>query len=193
METASKPNVFLGLLHYPVYNKKMDVISTSVTNLDIHDIARTTCTYDVKRYFVIHPLDTQRRLIQDVLDYWQKGYGAAYNIDRKAAFDRVALLPGLKQAKEEIRSLTGSTPKVVTTDARVYPNTVRYKDLRGNLQDGSPYLILFGTGWGIERQTMLDCDYILEPVYGAGDYNHLSVRSAVAIILDRLLGTEWWR
>jgi len=192
LEPLSKPSVYIGLLHYPVYNKRMNVISTSVTNLDIHDIARISCTYDVKRYYVIHPLDTQRKLIGDVLDYWQNGYGATYNTDRKAALDRVALIPGLEETKEEIRKETGSIPTVVTTDARIYPNTVTYRDLRRRLGDGSPYLILFGTGWGIEKDTMLECDYILEPVYGAGDYNHLSVRSAVAIILDRLLGETWW-
>ncbi len=192
MDSKCKQNVYIGLLHYPVYNKRMDVISTSVTNLDIHDIARISCTYNVKRYYVIHPLDTQRNLIRDILDYWQQGYGATYNSDRKAALDRVALIPGLEETKEAIRKETGAVPTVVTTDARIYPNTITYRDLRRQLRDGSPYLILFGTGWGIEKETMLKCDYILEPVYGAGEYNHLSVRSAVAIIMDRLLGEDWW-
>jgi len=31
-------------------------------------------------------------------------------------------------------------------------------------------------------------DMLLEPIEGYTDYNHLSVRSAAAIILDRLLG-----
>ena len=31
-------------------------------------------------------------------------------------------------------------------------------------------------------------DMVLEPIVGAGKYNHLSVRGAAAIILDRLLG-----
>jgi hypothetical protein len=39
---------------------------------------------------------------------------------------------------------------------------------------------------------MEQADYILEPIYGPGEYNHLSVRSAVAIILDRLLGEDWY-
>ena len=39
---------------------------------------------------------------------------------------------------------------------------------------------------------MQDCDYILEPVQAGSDYNHLSVRSAVSIILDRLLGECWF-
>ena len=49
-----------------------------------------------------------------------------------------------------------------------------------------------GTGFGIEAEAMKKFDYILEPVYGSCDYNHLCVRSAVAIILDRLAGEAWW-
>lgn len=192
MSSMKKPNLYIGLLHYPVYNKNMEVISTSITNLDIHDIARVACTYDVKRYYVIHPLETQRNLVQDILAYWQTGYGSRYNADRKAAFDRVTLLPGLTETVADIERETGIRPLMVTTDARVYPNTIGYRALRRKMEDGAPYLVVFGTGWGIEKETMMKSDYILEPVYGPGDYNHLSVRSAVAVILDRLLGEQWW-
>lgn len=34
-------NLYLGLVHYPIYNKNMQVIATAVTNFDIHDISRT--------------------------------------------------------------------------------------------------------------------------------------------------------
>lgn len=193
MNTVTKPNIYIALLHYPVYNKNMEVISTSITNLDIHDIARSSCTYNVRKYFVVHPLDPQRNLIGDILEYWHHGYGAQYNSDRKTAFERVALMPGLEEVIEAIAAENeGIRPVTVTTDARIYPNTIGYNILREKIQDGKPYLILFGTGWGIEKETMMSTDYILEPVYGAGEYNHLSVRSAVAIILDRLLGDEWW-
>ena len=50
-------NLYLGLVHYPIYNKNMQVIATAVTNFDIHDISRTARTYDVKKYFLIHPLE----------------------------------------------------------------------------------------------------------------------------------------
>lgn len=43
------------------------------------------------------------------------------------------------------------------------------------------------------REMMEKFDYILEPIHGTGEYNHLSVRSAVAIILDRLAGEAWWQ
>jgi hypothetical protein len=60
--------------------------------------------------------------------------------------------------------------------------------LRRLLEDrGTPFLILFGTGWGLTQEVKDSSDYVLVPIEGKG-YNHLSVRSAVAIILDRLLG-----
>ena len=51
-----------------------------------------------------------------------------------------------------------------------------------------PYLLIFGTGWGLTETVFSRADVVLEPVRGPGSYNHLSVRSAVAIILDRLFG-----
>lgn len=186
-------NVFLALLHYPIYNKNMEIIATSITNLDIHDIARSSRTYDINKYYLVHPYETQLNLIGSILEYWQEGYGAQYNSDRKEAFSRVELSSSLENVVNKITAMCGQKPQVITTDARVYPNTITYKSLREKIADQEqPYLVVFGTGWGIEANTMQASDYILEPIYGPSDYNHLSVRSAVAIILDRLLGEQWW-
>lgn len=186
-------DLFVGLVHYPIYNKNMKVIASAVTNFDLHDISRTCRTYDVKKYYIIHPLDVQRQIVERILCYWQHGYGSIYNPDRKDALDRVCWQPDIAAAAENIYQLTGQEPYIVTTDARTYPNTVSYKFLRQKLQeDGRPVLLLFGTGFGIEAEAMKKFDYILEPVYGSCDYNHLCVRSAVAIILDRLAGEAWW-
>lgn len=186
-------DLFVGLIHYPIYNKNMKVIASAVTNFDLHDISRTCRTYDVKKYYIIHPLDVQRQIVERILGYWQHGYGGIYNPDRKDALDRVCWQPDIAAAAENIRQLTGKQPYIVTTDARTYPNTVSYKFLRQKLQEGDrPVLLLFGTGFGIEAEAMKKFDYILEPVYGSCDYNHLCVRSAVAIILDRLAGEAWW-
>lgn len=189
--------VFLGLVHHPIYNKNMDIITTSVTNLDIHDIARSSATYGLKKYYIIHPLPTQHALIQEIINYWQKGFGAQYNPDRKQALDLVFLKESIEEAKEDIRESFGGEVLTVVTDARTYPNTISYKDFRVLLDDNNPqeiknYLLLFGTGWGMVKELMEGADYILEPIYGRGPYNHLSVRSAVAIILDRILGAKWY-
>lgn len=186
-----RARVYIALLHYPVYNKRMEVITTSVTNLDLHDISRVACTYQVNGFFIVHPLKSQQELVNQILDYWRNGYGGEYNPDRKEAFQVVRLADSLPEVIANIARETGVKPKIVTTDARVYPNTVGYSLLRERLtQEEECFLLLFGTGWGLSRELMLSADYILEPIAAQRPYNHLSVRSAVAIILDRLLGGD---
>jgi hypothetical protein len=51
-----------------------------------------------------------------------------------------------------------------------------------------PTLLLLGTGWGLTEEILAQSDHVLEPIMGRTDYNHLSVRSAAAIVFDRLLG-----
>lgn len=186
--------VYLGLVHYPIYNKRNDVIATAITNFDIHDISRTSRTYDIKRFFIIHPYESQAAIARDILGYWRDGGGGSYNPDRKEALSVLEVAPDIEAVIRQIEEAEGAAPIVVTTDARQYPNTVSYTNLRGRIETGTqPCLLLFGTGWGMEKELMAKFDYILEPIYGRGDYNHLPVRAAVAIILDRLLGSEWWQ
>ena len=186
-------NLYLGLVHYPIYNKNMKVVATAVTNFDIHDISRTARTYDVKRYFLIHPLDEQKKIITKITDYWQKGFGQVYNPDRSNALERVSYIPSIENAIDAIEEIEGVKPLTITTDARQYDNTVSYGFVRNLLKEGSqPILLLFGTGFGIEKTVMSSFDYILEPIYGTCDYNHLCVRSAAAIIVDRIAGEQWW-
>lgn len=186
-------NLYLGLVHYPIYNKRMQVIAGAVTNFDIHDIARTCRTYDVKRYYIVHPLEVQRDIIQKIIGYWQEGYGKTYNPDRSEALSIVCWQPDIAAVRTNIEAKEGTAPLIVTTDARIYPNTVSWKFMCNQLHNGSrPILLLLGTGFGIEAETMKSFDYILEPIYGACDYNHLCVRSAAAIMLDRLAGEAWY-
>ncbi|HWQ62600.1 MAG TPA: RNA methyltransferase, partial [Negativicutes bacterium] len=186
--------VYIGLVHYPIYNKNGETIATAVTNFDIHDIARAARTLGVRRYYIIHPHESQLALARDVLGYWQEGYGGEYNPDRQEALSIVKLAGEIGEVIADIDAGEGSRPLIVTTDARQYENTITYMALREKIaNDRQPILLLFGTGYGITREEMARFDYILEPVYGRDGYNHLSVRGAVAIILDRLLGTEWWR
>ncbi len=186
--------IFLGLVHYPIYNKNKETITTSVTNLDIHDIARCSATYDLERYYIIHPLPTQHQLIQEIIGYWQKGFGALYNADRKEAFNLVSLKESIEAVKKELAESYSGETYVVVTDAKKNPRTINYKNFRNFLENDEEknILLLFGTGWGLTKEVLEEADYVLEPIYGRGDYNHLSVRSAVAIILDRLLGEKWW-
>jgi hypothetical protein len=51
-------------------------------------------------------------------------------------------------------------------------------------------LIAFGTGWGLAGELVESAELRLAPIAAATEtgYNHLSVRAACAITLDRLLG-----
>lgn len=182
-------DIYLALIHAPVYNKNMETVATSITNLDLHDIARSSTTYGIKRYYVVHPAEAQRQLAKRIMGFWQEGYGAEYNPDRQEAFSRVRIAQDLAEVYAEIKAEQGIAPLKVATDARKYANTVSYSQLRKDIETSDiPILLLFGTGWGLLKEDMETMDQILEPIYGPTDYNHLSVRSAVAIILDRLRG-----
>ena len=188
------PALYIGLVHYPIYNKHEEIVATAITNFDIHDIARTARTYEVKQYFVIHHLESQISLTKEIVGHWQTGYGSQYNPDRREAFSILAFATDIREAAKVVAEREGSDPYIVTTDARKYPNTISYPAMRTLLQSGQrPVLLLFGTGWGIEKSVMEQFDYILEPIYGPGEYNHLPVRAAAAIILDRLMGEMWWQ
>ncbi|NYV27229.1 RNA methyltransferase [Streptobacillus felis] len=184
-------NIFLGLVHYPVYNKNSEVVATSVTNFDIHDISRTCRTYDINKYFIITPVDAQKELTQRILGFWQEGDGIDFNKDRNEAFENTLLSDSIEKSIEEIIKITGKKPKIVTTSARLFEKTISFTNLGEKIfNDDEVYLILFGTGWGLTQEIMDSSDYILEPIRINTKYNHLSVRAAVAIILDRLLGEK---
>lgn len=181
--------LFTALAHYPVYNKKHEVINTSFTNLDLHDIARASATFGVEKYFMVQPLTTQHEVINGLINHWTKGYGARYNPDRKHALTKIALTDSIEETKDLIKEEYGAEPQVICTAAKAYPNNVGYQELRYLMErQGGNYLLIFGTGWGLEESVIEKADHVLKPIYGSGAYNHLSVRSAVSIILDRLQG-----
>lgn len=183
--------IYLSLVHYPVYNRNKDVVCTSVTNFDIHDISRTCGTYDVKGYRLVVPVEAQKKITERIIGYWQDGTGGQYNKDREKAFEITNVSLSVEDVIKEIEEKEGKKPIIITTSARRFPNTITYKDLSEKIiTDDNSYLLLFGTGWGLTDEIMDMSDYILEPIRGEAKYNHLSVRSAVAIILDRLLGEE---
>jgi hypothetical protein len=181
--------VYLALLHYPVLNKSGAVVTTSVANMDIHDIARAARTYGVKRFYIVTPLAAQRQLAERIICLWQTGYGSQYNPSRKEAFDVTSLCEALDDVTGDIESRSGHAARLVATGAGLPGRRISYTDLRSHLDcDSGAWLLIFGTGSGLADQILKKADYLLEPIKGPEKYNHLSVRSAVAITLDRLLG-----
>lgn len=192
-------STYIALVHYPVLDKKGRVVATSITNLDIHDLARAAFTYGIARFYIVTPIPGQQWFANRVIQHWLEGFGAEYNPTRKTAMQIVTVVPDLEAVVEDIESQSAgkdSTSNLyfVGTTARVLPQQISYSALRQkmNAPESPPadYCIVFGTGWGLHPSLLLDMDYILEPIKGCGDYNHLSVRSAAGIILDRLFAPQ---
>lgn len=182
--------VYLALLHYPVYDKNHQVVTTAVTNMDIHDICRAGKTYGVQGFYLVTPVKPLQKLALKIIDHWELGYGSQYNVTRKDALALARISDNLDDTIIDIDKETGQKPLIVVTSARDTgtPRT-SYVALQEMLQTRTqPFLVIFGTGWGLTETIISQADYVLEAVEGGTDYNHLSVRSAAAIILDRLLG-----
>ncbi len=191
--TKENATVYLALIHNPVYNKLGEVITTTVTNYDLHDITRAGRTFGIKKYFIVNHLASQQKLVKKMRNYWTSGFGADYNSNRHESFTILDIADDLKQAVDTINMETGKDPYLVATSAKQCSEVVSFNSMRKKLASSNrPFLILFGTGWGLTEDILDRCDYLLAPIYGRGDYNHLSVRSAASIIMDRLLATPWW-
>lgn len=173
----------VALVHHPVLNRRGEVVATAVTNLDLHDIARICRTFGVGRFYVVTPVDEQQKIVAQIVRHWQEGYGAVHNPDRREAFARVETVPDLRTAQRSWSERQGGEAQVVTTSARA--GTMSHAECRQRL-DAAPLLLVLGTGSGLAPE-VTDCGWpALEPVCGVEDYNHLPVRAAAAIILDRL-------
>jgi hypothetical protein len=181
-----RPSVALALVHHPIIDRRGDLVATAVTNLDIHDLARTARTYGVSRFYLVTPLEEQQRLVKRIIEHWREGYGASYNPHRAEAFRLVTTVASLEDAMLDWQGETGRQLRPILTGA-ARTDGISCRQCAGLLAE-QDLLLVFGTGWGLAPELFERGWTVLEPVVGAGDYNHLPVRAAVAIILDRLLG-----
>lgn len=186
-------NLHVALIHWPVLDRAGNTVCTNVTNFDIHDIARAARVYGVERYFIVNRLKEQLMFVGRVLDHWRVGKGSEYNPKRKTALGMVHLAETLEDVLQ--RQTWSEPPLVIATSARPQSGleTVGFRAVRELVENpgGRPILLVFGTGFGLHDEVFTQCQAVLEPITGASrdNYRHLSVRSAVSICLDRLLGT----
>jgi len=184
-----KTPLYIALVHYPVVNKEGRIVTTSLTNFDIHDLARTSTTFGVQGCFMVTPIKVQQEMAHYIRQYWQEGQGAKQNPDRNEAFNCLRVAESIEESRLTIEKTHGKPPRLVATSARKSKKSISFSELKKECETrDDPLLLLFGTGWGLAPEVIEKADALLEPIMGPGDYNHLPVRSAVAIILDRLVG-----
>ncbi len=179
----------VALIHFPVVDKQGDIITSSITNIDLHDLARSARTYGLKRCYIVHPTKVMRRLSEKICEHWSVGYGSTYNPNRSEALTTLSIVPSFDDVLIDIETRAGRLPKIISTSARTREGIKTFAELSAILRTSTePHLLLLGTGWGLADEMLARSDYNLEPICGPTPYNHLSVRSAFAIMCDRLIG-----
>ncbi len=186
-----KAPLAVALMHFPTVDRQKRIVATNITNFDIHDIARACRVYGIDRYYLIHPAADQLMFVERVLDHWRSGAGSRLNPMRRTALEDVYTAKNLDVAKAQWGY---PNAQIIATAAR--PSEAQknwtFKEFRNELElSPAPYILVFGTGFGLTLDFLAECDGVLEPISGAAkdDYRHLSVRSAASICLDRLLGS----
>ena len=179
----------VALIHHPVLNKRGEIVTSSITNIDLHDIARSAKTYGVSKFYIVHPVKTLRRLAAKICQHWATGYGSIYNPNRSEALELINIVPDFDDVILNIETRLKKTPRIIATTARGSSDSSTFAQLRATLRTSTdPHLLILGTGWGLADEYFTRAAYRLEPIVGPTEYNHLSVRGAAAIMFDRLLG-----
>lgn len=185
--------VAVALVHYPVLDGQGAVVTTAVTNLDVHDLARSARTYGCSDYFVVHPVAAQRELVERIREHWTEGSSGKRIPDRKEALTVLRIVDSLEAAVAALSEGAGRDGvEVWVTAARKVGPSLTFEAARARIEgEGKPVLVVFGTGWGLAPGVIEGADARLEPIRAVrGEYNHLSVRAACAIAMDRLLGAR---
>ncbi len=180
---------YVALVHHPIYDRERRVITTAVTNLDIHDLARSAATYGLAGAFIVTPITAQRDKVEEILAVWQ---GRPSGEHRAGALALEQAMPSLEAAGDAVAAAHGGVrPRLIATTAdvrRIPSGRAVTASALAAAADERPLLLVFGTGWGLTDEVLSECDQVLTPLSGGSSFNHLSVRSAVAIMLDRLFG-----
>jgi hypothetical protein len=179
-------DLFLVLIHYPCLDRQGRIVTTAITSLDLHDIVRSARTFGVSAVYIANPVREQREFAARVRDHWFEEPGRRFDSRRREALELMRIVDDLDQAVADIERMTQRRPTLIYTSAQAREG-ISCDQLRGRMtSDDSPILLMFGTGFGLAPAVRERADVILEAIEGSDDYNHLSVRAAVAIFLDRL-------
>jgi tRNA (guanine37-N1)-methyltransferase len=180
----------VGLVHHPVVDRTGAVVTTALTNFDIHDLARSSLTYGLAGVHIITPITSQRDKAAHIAKLW---IDDAQGEHRARALQLVRTAESIEAVIAELTAAYGTAPLVVASSARresfaeiprISPSALRAEAS----VSPAPLLLLLGTGWGLADALISPVSRMLAPIEGTSDWNHLAVRSAAAVLLDRLFG-----
>ena len=176
--------VDFAIVHHPVLNRRGEEIAAQIDEFDFFDACRLSLSYPIRRMWVVNPTESQRELADRLIRF---GTAPQREAEGRGVFDKTVWVPDLDSAIDEAEKL-GPRPTLVITSAQAGPGVATFSQVRESIATGAPHMVLFGKAWGFPSSMFERADIRLEPVDAGTGYNHLSVRSAMSIILDRLLG-----
>ena len=184
--------LYCALVHHPVRDRAGATVTTAVTSVDVHDIARSARTFGLRGYYVVTPIEAQHLVVHRILDHWNTGAGGVRVPERREALSLCEPVKSIEEACSRVATREGRLPRMLATAARTFGAGSRpvrsFVDASAALRsEEAPTLLLFGTGHGLADAVLDAADALLEPIAGIDGYNHLSVRAAAAIILSRLV------
>lgn len=179
-------------VHHPVLDKNGEKSTAAITGMDLHDISRACRTYGIKKYLLVTPLAQQREMAKRIAAHWAEGWGAEYNPDRSEAFKTLKIFASVPKALAWVTKREKTEPYKIATTAKIHKFAQHWLSIKKEILTKKALpVFIFGTGWGLHEEVLEAANAVMTPIYGGtDDWNHLSVRSAVSITLDRFFG---WR
>ena len=94
----------------------------------------------------------------------------------------------MKKTVNKIADIEGERPVTIATCASTVTDSITFSKAKEIINSDKAVFLLFGTAWGLHEDALDNTDFVLKAIEGNSDYNHLSVRAAAGIIIDRLAG-----
>jgi len=181
------PTLDLALVHHPVKNRHGEIIAATSQEFDIMDAARLGLTYGVRRLYIVQTIPAQRAMVERLIEH---GRSSDRDVAARGSFERTALVSSVSEALSRSSAAFGVRPEVWSTSARPVGTRLSWPAARRRLAEGVPALVLIGKAWGLAPDVFEASDMCLDAIDPGTGFNHLSVRAAMAIIVDRLMGVD---
>ncbi|MCR9162049.1 MAG: RNA methyltransferase [Nannocystaceae bacterium] len=172
----------VALVHHPVINRNGEEIASVIDEFDVFDGGRLALTYGIPTLYVVNPVPAQRDKAARIIAH-------AKSDARDAARGRMDALVWCASLEDAIADASRPEPPLlVATSAVAREPSVGFEDVRERLAGGSDVLLVIGKAWGLAPSVLRRCDAQLQPIDAGTGFNHLSVRAAMAILIDRIRG-----
>jgi hypothetical protein len=176
--------LYVALVHFPVKNRLGEEIASTLDVFDFSDLGRLSLAYPLANVLWINPLASQREAFDRMSAH---ANDPERDVESRGSFEKLKWFNTLEEARLWVEKDAGARAWTVATTALHRPDSVTFVQVRHALAQAKPVLLLFGKAWGLAPAVIASADAVLTPIDEGTGFNHLSVRTAVAIVVDRLL------